>query len=186
MPLPPFGHVGSARPGDLFHSRLELSLLGQHRPRRAGVCATAAHGAESIILADQYEDDEIGDDYFWYAGHGGRDAKTGRQVADQQLDARNQRLAAQPANRPAGARVYRRVDVAPAPWQFRYEGLWRVVAHEYVVGKSGFQVYRFRLEPYRAMRNLERHAELVEESALASSNKAVEIFRQAQPDVLSF
>ena len=92
MPLPPFGHVGSARPGDLFHSRLELSLLGQHRPRRAGVCATAACGAESIILADQYEDDEIHEDYFWYAGHGGRDAKTGRQVADQPLDYRNQGL----------------------------------------------------------------------------------------------
>lgn len=147
MPLPPFGHVGSARPGDLFHSRLELSLLGQHRPRRAGVCATAARGAESIILAEQYEDDEIHEDYFWYAGHGGRDAKTGRQVADQPLDYRNQGLLrSQATGQPV--RVFRRIDAAPAAWQFRYEGLWRVVAHEYVAGKSGFQVYRFRLEPY--------------------------------------
>ena len=146
--LPPFGHVGSARPGDLFHSRLELSLLGQHRPPRAGVCATVAHGAESIILADQYEDDEIHDDYFWYAGHGGRDAKTGRQIADQPLDYRNQGLRrSQETGRPV--RVFRRMEVAPAPWQFRYEGLWRVVAHAYTTGKSGFQVYRFRLEPYR-------------------------------------
>ncbi|WP_223650299.1 YDG/SRA domain-containing protein [Hymenobacter psoromatis] len=149
MPLPPFGHVGSAQAGDLFHSRLELSLLGQHRPRRAGVCATAAHGAESIILADQYEDDEIHDDYFWYAGHGGRDAKTGHQVADQQLDARNQGLLrSQETGRPV--RVYRRIEVAPAPWQFRYEGLWRVGTHEYGPGKSGFRVYRFRLEPWPA------------------------------------
>ncbi|AMR26321.1 hypothetical protein A0257_03880 [Hymenobacter psoromatis] len=148
MSLPPFGHVGSARPGDLFHSRLELSLLKQHRPPRAGVCATAAAGAESIILADQYEDDEIHEDYFWYAGHGGRDVQTGRQVADQQLDARNQGLLrSQETGRPV--RVFQRINVAPAPWQFRYEGLWRVVAHAYVPGKSGFQVYRFRLEPFR-------------------------------------
>ena len=147
MPAPVFGHVGSARPGDLFHSRLELSLLGQHRPRRAGVCATAAEGAESIILADQYEDDEIHDAYFWYAGHGGRDADTGHQVSDQELTHRNRALArSQETRRPV--RVFRRIDAAPAPWQFRYEGLWQVVAHTYGPGKSGFQVYRFRLEPF--------------------------------------
>jgi hypothetical protein len=145
---PVFGHVGSAQPGDLFHSRLELSLLGQHRPRRAGVCATAALGAESIILADQYEDDEIHEDYFWYAGHGARDAKTGHQIANQELTYRNQGLIrSQETGQPV--RVFQRVDVAPAPWQFRYEGLWQVVAHEYVVGKSGFKVYRFRLEPFQ-------------------------------------
>ena len=147
MPPPTFGHVGTAQPGDLFHSRLELSLLGQHRPRRAGVCATVAHGAESIILADQYEDDEIHEAYFWYAGHGGRDLKTGHQIADQTLDNRNRSLLrSQETGQPV--RVFRRIDVTPAPWQFRYEGLWRVVAHTYGSGKSGFQVYRFRLVPF--------------------------------------
>jgi hypothetical protein len=145
-PIPPFGHVGSARPGDLFHSRLELSLLRQHRPRRAGVCATAAEGAESIVLADQYEDDEIHEAYFWYAGHGGRDAKTGHQVAHQTLTPRNRALLrSQQTGRPI--RVFRRI--APGGyWQFRYEGLWRVVAHTYEPGRSGSRVYRFRLEPF--------------------------------------
>ena len=145
MPVPTFGHVGTARPGDLFHSRLELSLLGQHRPPRAGVCATVAHGAESIILADQYEDDEIHDDYFWYAGHGGRDGQTGRQVADQEFNHRNRALArSQETGRPV--RVFRRI--APGgDRQFRYEGLWRVVTHTYGPGRSGYHVYRFRLEP---------------------------------------
>ena len=146
MPSPAFGHVGTAQPGDLFASRLELSLRGQHRPRRTGVCATAAEGAESIVLADQYEDDEYHDAYFWYAGSGGRNAKTGRQTTDQDAtDYRNQGLLRSEATgRPV--RVFRRV--APAGLaQFRYEGLWRVVAHEYVVGRSGFRVYRFRLEP---------------------------------------
>ncbi len=131
MPTPTFGHVGSAQPGDLFASRLELSLRGQHRPRRAGVCATAQEGAESITLADQYEDDEVHDDYFWYAD----------------LTYRNQGLIrSQETGRPV--RVFRRVAVAPEPWQFRYEGLWHVVAHVYATGKSGYKVYRFPLEPW--------------------------------------
>ena len=40
------------------------------------------------------------------------------------------------------------VDSAPAAWQFRDEGLWRVVPQQYVTGQSGYQVYRFRLEPF--------------------------------------
>ncbi|NML64556.1 hypothetical protein HHL22_04995 [Hymenobacter sp. RP-2-7] len=147
-PAPRFGHVGTAQPGDLFHSRLELSLLGQHRPRRAGVAATAALGAESIVLAEAYEDDEYHDDYFWYAGSGGRDAKTGRQITDQDpSDYRNQGLVrSEQTGQPV--RVFWRI--APAgERQFRYEGLWRVVAHTYGPGRSGFQVFRFRLEPWR-------------------------------------
>lgn len=148
-PAPVFGHVGRAQPGDLFHSRLELSLLGQHRPRRTGVCATAAGGAESIVLAEQYEDDEYHDNYFWYAGSGGRDPKTGHQTTDQDAaDYRNAGLLrSQHTSQPV--RVFRRI--APGgEWQFRYEGLWRVAAHTYGPGRSGFQVYRFRLEPWQA------------------------------------
>ncbi|WP_151088329.1 YDG/SRA domain-containing protein [Hymenobacter baengnokdamensis] len=149
---PTFGHVGTARPGDLFASRLDLSLRGQHRPPRAGVCATSAHGAESLILADQYEDDEIHDDYFWYAGYGSRDGQTGRQVAHQDLNHRNRALTrSQETGRPI--RVFRRIDAAPAAWQFRYEGLFYIVNLEYITGKSGFGVYRFRLEPWRAKTN---------------------------------
>lgn len=121
-------------------------MIGQHRPRRSGVCATSGQGVESIILADEYEDDEIYDDYFWYAGHGGRDAKSGHQVSDQELTHRNQGfLRSIETGQPV--RVFRRVSAA-GPAQFRYEGLWRVVAWEYVTGKSGFKVYRFRLEPW--------------------------------------
>ncbi len=143
---PPFGHVGSARAGDIFESRIELSLRGQHRPRRAGVCGMAQGGTESLVLAEQYEDDEIHDDYFWYAGHGGRDQKTGRQVSDQDFNARNQALA---RSRESGlpVRVYRRLPDG----RYRYEGLWRVTDHTLGPGRSGFRVYRFRLEPWRAV-----------------------------------
>jgi|GEM_PF-1534873 len=139
-----FGHVGSARPGDIFESRVELSQRGQHRPRRAGVCGSAQGGTESLVLAEQYEDDEIHDDYFWYAGHGGRDQKTGHQISDQDFNARNQALArSQSTGQPV--RVFRRLPDG----RYRYEGLWRVAAQTLGPGRSGFEVYRFRLEPRR-------------------------------------
>ncbi|MFD1469246.1 YDG/SRA domain-containing protein [Hymenobacter caeli] len=148
MALPTFGPIGTAQPGDLFASRLALADVGQHRPRRTGVCATAQHGAESLVLADQYEDDEVHADYFWYAGHGGRGPKSGRQVTDQDFNHRNQGLArSQETGRPV--RVFRRIAPAPAARQFRYEGLFQVADHTYVTGKSGYKVWRFRLEPWR-------------------------------------
>ena len=148
MSKPVFGSFGGACPGDLFASRQELALRGQHRPLRSGVCGTAALGTESIVLADEYEDDEIHDDYFWYAGRGGRHPKTGQQVADQHLDARNRPLA-RSAETGGPVRVFRRIADSPADWQFRYEGLWHVVESEYVVGISDFLVWRFRFEPWR-------------------------------------
>ena len=85
-----FGHVGTYRPGDLFASRLELSAAKLHRPLRAGVSGTQKEGVDSLVLAGQYEDDVFGEDQILYAGQGGRDPKTGRQLADQELTDRNQ------------------------------------------------------------------------------------------------
>ncbi|SFQ69139.1 YDG/SRA domain-containing protein [Hymenobacter arizonensis] len=146
MSAPVFGHVGTARPGDLFESRLELSLHRQHRPRQAGICATQKEGAESIVLSDKYEDDEVYEDYILYTGHGGRNQESGKQVADQTLTDSNLGLARSEATgRPV--RVYRKVRTDTKTSAFRYEGLFRVTSHQYAVGKSGFGVFRFRLEP---------------------------------------
>ena len=146
MSQPAFGHVGTARPGDLFESRLELSLRRQHRPRQAGICATQQEGAESIVLSDKYEDDEVHEDFILYTGHGGRDPESGKQVANQVLTDANLGLARSEATgRPV--RVYRKVRTPSEVAGFRYEGLFRVTSHQYTVGKSGFGVFRFRLEP---------------------------------------
>ena len=59
MSTPVFGHAGSCRPGDTVRNRIELALSGVHRPRRTGVCGTSRLGAESIVLAGQYEDDQF-------------------------------------------------------------------------------------------------------------------------------
>ena len=145
MQQPVFGHVGTAQPGDLFESRLELSLYRQHRPRQAGICATQKEGPESIVLSDKYEDDEVHEDFILYTGHGGRNQETGKQVADQTLTDSNLGLArSETTGLPV--RVYQKVRIPSGTTAFRYEGLFRVTGHQLVIGKSGFKVFRFRQE----------------------------------------
>jgi len=140
-----FGHIGSYRPGDLFANRLELSTRGLHRPRRAGVSGSQAEGSDSIVLAGAYEDDFCGEDEIIYSGSGGRDLQTGRQVTDQEMTGRNLALRrSQETGRPV--RVFQRVT-HDGNEVFRYEGLYRVVGHEFARGKAGFQVLLFRLVP---------------------------------------
>lgn len=143
-----FGHVGSARPGDLFASRRELSAYGLHRPTRAGISGSQHEGADSIVLSEVYEDDVFTDEEIVYTGHGGRDTKSGHQVAAQIATDRNLALLkSQETGRPV--RVLRRVPAEDGgPDVFRYEGLYRVVGSVYEPGKSGVPVYKFRLVPW--------------------------------------
>ena len=144
--LPVFGHVGTAQPGDLFASRAELAQRGQHRPLQAGICATQEQGAESIVLSDKYEDDEVHADFILYTGHGGRSEETGQQVADQTLTKANKGLVrSQVTGLPV--RVFRKVITPGGGQAFRYEGLFRVVSRDCRPGRSGFLVFLFRLEP---------------------------------------
>ncbi len=145
MNQPVFGHVGSYRPGDTFRNRIDLSLSGVHRPRRTGVCGTQQLGAESIVLAGQYEDDDFGEDEIRYSGNGGRDPKTGRQATDQVATGTNLALL-KSVETGRLVRVLRKVPALDGgPDVYRYEGLYRVVGSCFGPGKSGFGVYVFRL-----------------------------------------
>lgn len=148
MNQPVFGHVGSYRPGDTFRNRIELAFSRVHRPRRAGVCGTQKLGAESIVLAGQYEDDEFGEPEIRYSGNGGRDPKTGRQTTDQIATGTNLALlTSQETGQPV--RVLRKVPAEDGgPDVYRYEGLYRVVGSSYGPGKSGCQVFVFQLRNY--------------------------------------
>jgi len=147
MNRPVFGHVGSYRPGDTFRNRIELAFSGVHRPRRAGVCGTQQLGAESIVLAGQYEDDEFGEPEIRYSGNGGRDPKTGRQTTHQVATGTNLSLL---KSQETGqlVRVLRKVPAEDGGADvYRYEGLYSVVGSGYEPGKSGFNVFVFRLRP---------------------------------------
>ncbi|HEX8505524.1 MAG TPA: YDG/SRA domain-containing protein [Hymenobacter sp.] len=147
MSIPVFGHVGSYRPGDTFRNRIDLALSGLHRPRRAGVCGTQQLGAESIVLAGQYEDDRFEEEEICYAGNGGRDPKSGHQTADQVATGTNLALL-KSAETGQPVRVLRKVPAEDGgPDVYRYEGLYRIISSSYGPGKSGFQVFVFRLRP---------------------------------------
>jgi hypothetical protein len=147
MNQPVFGHVGSYRPGDTFRNRLDLAFSGLHRPRRAGVCGTQQLGAESIVLAGQYEDDEFDEEEIRYAGNGGRDAKSGHQVTDQVATGTNLALL-KSQETGAPVRVLRKVPAEDGGADvYRYEGLYQIVGSSYGPGKSGFNVFVFRLRP---------------------------------------
>ncbi|NKI88302.1 YDG/SRA domain-containing protein [Hymenobacter artigasi] len=142
-----FGHVGTYRPGDTYCNRIELAFSGVHRPRRAGVCGTQALGAESIVLAGQYEDDEFGEPEIRYSGNGGRDPKTGRQTTDQVATGTNLALLKSvETGRPV--RVLRKVPGEYGLDVYRYEGLYRVIGSSFGPGKSGFQIFVFRLRNF--------------------------------------
>ncbi|NVO86257.1 YDG/SRA domain-containing protein [Hymenobacter terrestris] len=143
--MPHFGHVSYYRPGDVLDSRLALSRAGLHRPTRTGVSGSAQEGAESIILADQYADDDFREDDLTYSGSGGRDPRTRRQTAHQEMSGRNLYLnKSLETSHPV--RVFRRIAVGDG-FGYRYEGLYRVVEAVYEAGKAGFLVWKFRLVP---------------------------------------
>ncbi|MCA8831447.1 YDG/SRA domain-containing protein [Hymenobacter pini] len=145
--MPVFGHISYYRPGDVLENRLALSRAGLHRPSRAGVSGSEADGAESIILADQYEDDDFQEAVIIYSGSGGRNPRTGRQTTHQEMTGRNVMLRrSQETGRPV--RVFRKINDETGSG-YRYEGLYQVTGAAYEPGKSGFFVWKFRLVPFQ-------------------------------------
>src|SRR5690349_8561162 len=106
----------------------------------AGISGSGLEGADSIVLAGGYEDDEDLDDVIVYAGHGGRDPESGRQIEDQALIRGNMALA---LNHKTGlpVRVIRGgkflSSTIPNPG-YRYDGLYMVEDCWHEIGKSGF------------------------------------------------
>ena len=151
------GHVPGIEPGVSFADRTALRAAGIHRPTQAGICGTAAGGAESIVLAGGYVDDEDTGDEILYTGAGGNDRQTRRQNAHQTLGGTNAALVTSyerglPVRvvrgrpRPTVLREHPRVVFAPPEAGYRYDGLYLVTDYRPDVGTDGFRVWRFRLE----------------------------------------
>lgn len=149
MPREPiFGHVPGYPPGSLFADRRDLSASGVHRPPQAGICGRSAEGAESIVLNGGYVDDEDDGATILYTGAGGNDPGTKRQVADQTLNRTNLALANN-IRHGLSVRVIRGPHAgAHGPAEgYRYDGLWRVTDYWAEIGRDGYRIWRFRLEP---------------------------------------
>jgi putative restriction endonuclease len=83
-----YGEVPDCPAGTVFKDRREAYDAGVHRTTQAGI-AGQADGTQSICLSDGYSDDKVQGDLITYTGFGGRDANTGRHIADQKLEKGN-------------------------------------------------------------------------------------------------
>jgi predicted restriction endonuclease len=143
-----FGEVPGVEVGTVFADRTVLSERQAHRAAQGGITGTQQTGAESVVVSGGYEDDEDYGDLLIYTGHGGRDEKTGRQIADQKPDAPGNAALITSHLTGAPVRVIRGPDrrnpYAPASG-YRYDGLFLVERTWQERGRSGFLVCRYRL-----------------------------------------
>ena len=143
-----FGHPPHVAVGMEFATRLDLAAAGVHRPLRKGISGSQTEGCDSIVVCAGYEDDEDHWTHILYTGEGGRSHATLRQACDQAMTRGNKALALS-CERELPVRVSR----GPLPGSpyapergYRYEGLYRVARWWTERGRSGYLIYRFRLE----------------------------------------
>jgi putative restriction endonuclease len=136
-----YGAILGISVGQHFASRQALYDAGVHRMTQAGIAGYGTGGAaESIVLSDGYADDEDHGAVVIYTGEGGRDATTGRQVADQEATRGNLGLI-RAADQGVAIRVSRR---SPAGG-YTYDGLYTIESYWRDLGRDGFAIYRFKL-----------------------------------------
>jgi putative restriction endonuclease len=144
---PVFGHILGYPLGSWFENRAELADAGVHRHRQAGISGSSSRGADSIVLSGGYEDDKDFGDVIVYTGYGGRDPATGKQVSDRPFSVWNRALAYSGLNG-LPVRVIRGAghDSPFSPGTgYSYDGLYTVDDYWHETGRSGFQVWRYRL-----------------------------------------
>jgi putative restriction endonuclease len=143
-----FGEISGFPIGSTFATRKEMSEARVHPPTQAGISGSASEGADSIVLSGGYEDDEDLGDTIIYTGQGGQDPNTRKQVKDQELTRGNKALAIS-YQKGLPVRVVRG-STHKSEWSpetgYLYCGLYQITDCWHERGKSGFLVWRFRLE----------------------------------------
>lgn len=141
--------------GDLFLFRMELCVVGLHGQIQAGIdylpasmCSNGEPIATSVIVSGGYEDDMDDGEEIIYTGHGGQGKNSFKQVCDQKLEGGNLALE-RSMHYGIEVRVIRGMrdegSASAAGKVYVYDGLYKIVACWFDVGKSGFGVYKFKL-----------------------------------------
>jgi putative restriction endonuclease len=142
-----YGHIPGIEIGHVFKSRQEACDANIHRQPGGGIWG-GKNGAYAISVNGGYVDDQDFGDKIVYTGQGGRDASTGKQVADQKLVLGNLGLAVS-CDKGNPVRVIRgkKTDQEFACTEgYRYDGLYYVTSYGNLQGKDGFKIYYFVLE----------------------------------------
>lgn len=140
-----YGEIGECPAGTIFKDRREAFDAGVHRTTQAGIAGQGT-GTQSICLSSGYSDDAIDGDLITYTGFGGRDASTGKHIADQQLTRGNLGLV---ENYKLGqpVRVLVKLSVLsdkPADTEYLYLGLFTVTGWAWGT-RDGWKVLVYQL-----------------------------------------
>ncbi|TVU09312.1 hypothetical protein EJB05_42776, partial [Eragrostis curvula] len=154
-PGPILGSVPGVEVGDEFHFRVELSIIGLHRPIQPGIDSTTINGvpvAISIVASGGYPDELSSSDELIYTGSGGKAAGK-KEAEDQKLVRGNLALkncieAKTPVRVIHGFKGQSRGEVAHSKSKqvstFTYDGLYNVVEC-WQAGQKGSMVFKYRL-----------------------------------------
>ncbi|KAL0910100.1 hypothetical protein M5K25_021039 [Dendrobium thyrsiflorum] len=171
------GHVPGVEIGDEFHFRVELSIVGLHRPFQGGIDSTKRNGmllATSIVASSGYQDDMDSSDVLIYSGSGGTSAVGGeKQLGDQKLERGNLSLKNSIDTQTPVRVIHGFKEKGSDPYEakgklvstFTYDGLYQVESYWQEIGSHGFNVFKFQLrrmtgQPELAHKELRRSAKL--------------------------
>ena len=143
-----FGIPEGIKEGQVFKDRQSLIDANLHRSTMAGIDGNGKDGAAAIVLSGGYQDDEDLGDEIIYTGHGGNDAATGNQIADQSWSSYGNSGLVVSKLRNLPVRVIRgfRHDSPFSPTKgYKFGGLYLVVHSWEEKGISGFRICRFKL-----------------------------------------
>ncbi|KAF6746887.1 PUA-like domain-containing protein [Ephemerocybe angulata] len=143
-----FGAIKGVEVFSKYASREDLFIEGVHGVAEGGIHGRANEGAFSIVVAGRYDDDDDRGEIIYYTGEGGHSRTSELQIKDQEWVRGNAALRTS-KQRNLPVRVIRshvlRSRYAPASG-YRYDGLYKVIKAEQIVGNSGHAVCRFILE----------------------------------------
>ncbi|KAL5811614.1 hypothetical protein ACOSQ3_026564 [Xanthoceras sorbifolium] len=147
------GLIPGVEVGDIFFFRIEMCLVGLHSQSMAGIDYMGLKISQeeeplavSIVSSGGYEDNIEDADVLIYSGQGGNIYRKDKDVTDQKLERGNLALD-KSAHRANEVRVIRGVkDVStPSGKIYVYDGLYKIQESWLEKGKSGVNVYKYKL-----------------------------------------
>ncbi|KAL6846321.1 hypothetical protein ACP4OV_023769 [Aristida adscensionis] len=150
------GSVPGVEVGDEFHFRVELSLIGLHRPYQGGIDIHKVNGvlvALSIVASGGYPDELSSSDELIYTGSGGK-AVGKKEAEDQKLERGNLALkncieTKSPVRVIHGFKGQSRNEVDHSKVKqtstYTYDGLYMVVDY-WQEGPKGSMVFKYKLQ----------------------------------------
>ena len=167
------GKLPGVQEGSIWPDKKKMHEIGLHKNIWGGIVGKADVGAESIALSGGYIDDEDYGNELIYTGSGGRDDKTGRQVADQEFSRQNKSLVTS-CNNGTPVRVIRgsnhKSNYSPSVG-YRYDGLFSVESYWKEKGVDGFKICRYRLTKIEANNTTEVESDSPDGNSSTSSSK---------------